>query len=76
MNGKHIRISNMSVMALMNEQSEDHKYVCDTYSFEADKCIEYFLNRSQICSVNKVKYNIQIAPFLNMRTVITVQQTQ
>jgi len=51
MNGKQIRISNMSVMAYMNEQSEDHKYVCNSISYEAEVCIEYFLNRSQICSV-------------------------
>ena len=66
----------MSVMAYMNEQSEDHKYVCNSYSFGADICIEYFLNRSQICSVTEVKYSIQIAPFLNVHRVITVQQTQ
>jgi len=51
MNGKQIIISNMSVMAYMNEQSEDHMYVCDSNSYGAKMCIEYFLNRSQICSV-------------------------
>jgi len=41
----------MSVMAYMNEQSEDHKYARNSNSYEAEVCIEYFLNRSQIRSV-------------------------
>lgn len=75
MNGKQTRTANMSVTAYMNEQSPDHKYVCDSNSYEAEICTEYF-NRRQICSVIYVKYNIQIAPFLNVQTVTTVQQTQ
>jgi hypothetical protein len=46
MNGKQKRISNMSVMAYLHEDSEGH-----SNSHEAEICNEYFLNKSQICCV-------------------------
>jgi hypothetical protein len=60
----------------MNEQSENHKHICDSNSYEDEICTEYFLNRSQICFVIEAKFNVQIAPFLNVQTVTTVQQIQ
>lgn len=58
MNVKQIRISNMSVMAHLHEKSEDHKNVCDSNSYEAEICTECFLNKSQVCCVILVKYDI------------------
>lgn len=76
MNDKQRRTSNKSVLAYMNEQSENHKHACNSNSYEAEIWTEYFLNRSKICSVNEAKFNIQIVPFLNVQTVTTVQQIQ
>jgi hypothetical protein len=41
---------------LPEKASQDHKNVCDSNSSEAEMCIEYFHNRTQICYVISHEY--------------------